>query len=393
MARAAMTRDVRLPSSLLVLALCRHAAAAQQEASSEQLAPVLAAEDARNFQPDLFRQRLVSPDSLVRRMAALSAGPDRRPARHASGAAAPRAIPTRPSGWRRPSRSGCCGTRRRPRTLMDRLTGVAGARRPTAVEAVTALAKIGGAAVGELLRGSAHAARRRAHRRPTGEPLTQVVCSSPGGSAADAPVGRCCPSPTTPRSDAAGARPIRSAGCGRPRRETASRCSARPRVGRARASPRGRSRGATRKPPDSRRATVGGAARPAPPPTPDPQVKINAIRSLAGYRDSALATDILPLLDDPLPNVQVQAATTAGRARGRARRSRALARVAAGKGPFALRREALSASLARTPRPSRRRPLLAGQRPIGASAPPQRKARPSPAPGRARGSSPTGTLG
>jgi hypothetical protein len=48
--------------------------AAQEQSVIEQLAPVLAAEDARDFQPDLFGRSLVAPDSLVRRTAALSAG-------------------------------------------------------------------------------------------------------------------------------------------------------------------------------------------------------------------------------------------------------------------------------------------------------------------------------
>ena len=78
----------------------------------------------------------------------------------------------------------------------------------------------------------------------------------------------------------------------------------------------------------------------------NPQVKINALRSLAGFEDSTLATDIVPLLDDPLPNVQLQAATTAG-ALGGAEAARALARVAAANRPFGVRREAL-VGLART---------------------------------------------
>ncbi len=48
--------------------------AAQDEAVVEQLAPVLAAEDARDWQPDLFQRALLAPDSLVRRTAALAAG-------------------------------------------------------------------------------------------------------------------------------------------------------------------------------------------------------------------------------------------------------------------------------------------------------------------------------
>ena len=63
---------------LLVLALVQTLpvlpAAAQQQTVVEQLAPLLAAEDARNFQPDLFRRALVAPDSLVRRVAVLAAG-------------------------------------------------------------------------------------------------------------------------------------------------------------------------------------------------------------------------------------------------------------------------------------------------------------------------------
>ena len=47
---------------------------AQDEAVVEALAPVLAAEDARRWQPELFQRALVAPDSLVRRVAALAAG-------------------------------------------------------------------------------------------------------------------------------------------------------------------------------------------------------------------------------------------------------------------------------------------------------------------------------
>ena len=46
----------------------------RSRASSSSSRRVLAAEDARDFQPDLFRRALVAPDSLVRRVAALGAG-------------------------------------------------------------------------------------------------------------------------------------------------------------------------------------------------------------------------------------------------------------------------------------------------------------------------------
>ena len=64
-----------LPAALaVVLALAPARAAGQQEAVVEQLASVLAAEDARNFQPAVFGSALVSPDSLVRRLGAVGAG-------------------------------------------------------------------------------------------------------------------------------------------------------------------------------------------------------------------------------------------------------------------------------------------------------------------------------
>jgi len=61
---------VGLCAGLLLPAVAR----AQEEAVVEQLAPVLAAEDAREWQQDLFQRALLAPDSVVRRVAALAAG-------------------------------------------------------------------------------------------------------------------------------------------------------------------------------------------------------------------------------------------------------------------------------------------------------------------------------
>jgi cyclophilin family peptidyl-prolyl cis-trans isomerase/HEAT repeat protein len=71
-----------------------------------------------------------------------------------------------------------------------------------------------------------------------------------------------------------------------------------------------------------------------------PQVRINAVRSLAEYPDPGLVRHVLPLLSDQFPNVQVEAASTIG-ALGGAEAVAALTRVVAGRGPFALRRAAL----------------------------------------------------
>jgi cyclophilin family peptidyl-prolyl cis-trans isomerase/HEAT repeat protein len=78
----------------------------------------------------------------------------------------------------------------------------------------------------------------------------------------------------------------------------------------------------------------------------DPGVRVNALRALGTYQEPRVATKLVPLLEDPIPNVQVQAAITLGGVGG-ADAAKELVRIAgAGKGTFARRREAL-VSLAR----------------------------------------------
>ena len=78
----------------------------------------------------------------------------------------------------------------------------------------------------------------------------------------------------------------------------------------------------------------------------DPGVRIHALRALASYHQSRLAAKLLPLLDDPVPNVQVQAAMTLGELGGTEPVAELVRIVGAAKGSFARRREALL-SLAR----------------------------------------------
>ena len=47
---------------------------AQEQAIVEELAPVLAAEDAREWRQELFEKTLLSPDSVVQRVALTAAG-------------------------------------------------------------------------------------------------------------------------------------------------------------------------------------------------------------------------------------------------------------------------------------------------------------------------------
>ena len=145
-----MGRRARL--LILLLEFAPASLRAQQEAIAEQLAPLLAAEDARNFQPELFRRALVAPDSLVRRAAAMSAG--RIGDLRATALLLPLLVD--PDSTVRVSAAFALGLLRdtsAARTLMDRLTGLPLLDQPSAIEAATALAKIGGPKVGEFFDG------------------------------------------------------------------------------------------------------------------------------------------------------------------------------------------------------------------------------------------------
>jgi cyclophilin family peptidyl-prolyl cis-trans isomerase/HEAT repeat protein len=310
--------------------------AAQQEAVVEQLASVLSAEDARNFQPSLFAGALVSPDSLVRRLAAMGAG--RIGDRRATAAVVP--LLTDPDSTVRVAAAFALGLLRDPaaaRPLMDRLTGQPALDAPTALEAITALAKIGGREAGVFFEGilSGAVVLSVEERRPL---VSQVILES-WRLGPDAPVVSLLPflEDTT-----VGIRWRAAYTLGRLRAPAAAnRLTVALRdpesIVRAMAA-----RGLTRSYADTARLAPGAVgdllARAAS--DANAQVKINALRSLATFGDSTLSSEIVPLLDDPLPNVQVQAAQTAGELGG-AEAVRALARIAAGTGPFGVRREAL----------------------------------------------------
>jgi cyclophilin family peptidyl-prolyl cis-trans isomerase len=73
----------------------------------------------------------------------------------------------------------------------------------------------------------------------------------------------------------------------------------------------------------------------------DPGVRAHALRALGTYHGARVARKLFPLLDDPIPSIQVQAAMTLGEVGG-ADAATELTRIAgAGKGNFARRREAL----------------------------------------------------
>src|SRR5215207_5627841 len=123
---------------------------AQQEGIVEQLAPVLAAEDARQWQPELFQRALLAPDSVVRRTAALAAG------RIGDFAATPLLLQLldQPDSTVRVAAAfalGLLGDSAAVGPLIQRLTGLPPLDTVTAGEGVTALAKIGGKRSAEFI--------------------------------------------------------------------------------------------------------------------------------------------------------------------------------------------------------------------------------------------------
>jgi cyclophilin family peptidyl-prolyl cis-trans isomerase/HEAT repeat protein len=313
-------------------------ASAQQEAVVEQLAPVLAAEDSRSFQPARFRSALVGPDSVVRRLAAMAAG------RIGDPRAVPLLVPLlsdRDSTVRVAAAFalGLIRDTAGAEPLMERITGLPALDGPTALEAITALAKIGGPGVGSFFAGilGGSVVPSREDRRPL---VSQIVLES-WRLGPDAPVVTLLPL----LEDTAAAFRWRAAfTLGRLRAPAAAnRLTVALRdpesIVRAMAA-RGLTLGYVDSAGLAPKAVAELLARSAS--DVSVPVRINALRSLATFRDSSLASQIVPLLDDPAPNVQVQAAMTAGELGG-AEAARGLARIAGGKGPFGVRREALVA--------------------------------------------------
>ncbi|MBA3521862.1 MAG: HEAT repeat domain-containing protein, partial [Gemmatimonadales bacterium] len=311
---------------------------AQEQTTVEQLAALLAAEDARDFQPELYRRALVAPDSQVRRLAAIGAG------RIGDLRATPLLIPllTDPDSTVRVAAAFGLGLLRDTaavRPLVERLTGLPALDPTTSVEAVTALGKIGGPPVGEFYRAvlSGQTVLTQEDRVPATDQMLVEAWRLGDGAPVnallpffeDTVVGRrwrAVYSVARLRAPATADRlvlllrdPEASL------RTLAARALIREYTAAGGLSPR-----------TTADLLVRATGDPSPP------VRINALRSLGTYRDSTLGRRLVPVLDDQLPNVQVQAAATLGEIGGSEEVSN-LARVAAGKGTFALRREALVA--------------------------------------------------
>jgi cyclophilin family peptidyl-prolyl cis-trans isomerase/HEAT repeat protein len=335
---------LRVAAGLVGVLLLARPLSAQEEAVVEQLAPILAAEDARDWRSPLFQKALVAPDSLVRRVAALAAGRigDQR------ATAFLLQVLDQPDSTVRVAAAFALGLLRDTAAvepLIQRLTGLPPLDTATAAEAVTALAKIGGKRgadfFGSVLQGEITLSQ--ADPEPARSQMLLENWRFGRDARADALLPFADDTVQIVRW-----RTIYSLGRLRapsaaPQLIAALRADdADTRTAAARALTRGYADSA-KLAPNSVAALLTRAID-----DDDPGVRVNALRSLGSYRDSTMVTAVAPRLNDRDPNVRVQAAITLGALGGSAARSALLA-AATGKGLYAVRREALL-GLARTDR-------------------------------------------
>jgi cyclophilin family peptidyl-prolyl cis-trans isomerase/HEAT repeat protein len=313
---------------------------AQDQAAVEDLAPVLAAEDERRWQADLFQRALVAPDSLVRRVAAMAAG--RIGDLRASLLLLP--LLDQPDSTVRVAAAfalGLLGDSAALGPLIARLTGLPPLDTATANEAITAIAKIGGRRGADFFASVLQGKTALSQETPA-PAISQILLESWRLGPA-APTDALLPfaddtvrsvrwraiySLARLRAPGAATHLIAALRADDPgTRASAARGLNREYAVSAKLAP----------------STLTGLLTRAAD-DPDPGVRVNALRSLGSFRDSKLVAVLASKLDDPNPNVRVQAATSLGELRQSAATS-SLLRVLKG-GSFALRREALL-SLAR----------------------------------------------
>ncbi len=320
-------------------------AEAQEQAVVEQIAPVLAAEDARQWQQDLFQRSLLAPDSVVQRVAALAAG------RIGDWRATPlllRAL-DQPDSTVRVAAAfalGLLGDSSAVEPLIQRLTGLPALDAPTAMETVTALAKIGGKRSAEFFAAvlQGRVVLSQADPAPA---ITQILLES-WRLGSDAPTDALLPftrdtlQPIRWSSVFSLSR-LKAPGAGNQLVASLRDTDPATRAIAARALVRDYAEAAKLAP----AAVAGVLARAVD--DDESGVRINALRSLGTYGDSAFVPKIAWRVDDPVPNVRVQAAATLGELGG-SRAAAALAKVLQGKGTFALHREALLALARSSPK-------------------------------------------
>jgi len=310
--------------------------AAQDEAVVEQLAPVLAAEDARDWRQPLFEKALVAPDSLVRRIAALAAG------RIGDLRATPLLLRLldQPDSTVKLAAAFALGLLRDSAAvdpLIQRLTGLPALDTATADEAVTALGKIGGKRAADffasVLQGEVNLSQ--ADPEPARTQMLLETWRLGRDARAEALLAyaddtlqivrwRTLYSLGRLRAPVASSQLL----AGLRADDADSRTAA--------------ARALTRAYADSAKLATGSVARVLVRAVDDddPGVRITAMRSVASYHDSTLSPAVTGRLNDRDPNVRVEAAATLGELGGSAARAALVSKVA-GKGSYAVRRQAL----------------------------------------------------
>ncbi|MGE3525056.1 MAG: HEAT repeat domain-containing protein, partial [Gemmatimonadales bacterium] len=329
---------ILLTSHFLLAAALAAPAAAQDEAQVEAVAPILMAEDARDFQPGQFQAWLAQADPLVRRTAALAAGRIRDL----------RATPLLIDRLSDPDTSvqttvmfalGLMADPASVRPIMDRLASQPAAPPEAALEGITALAKIGGGEVAQFFSGILRGTQALSVDNPAD--LRQRVAEELWRLGRDAPaeelLGFVRDTLIPVRTGA-----IFSLGRLRfPGAAQAMMFALRDEVALIRAyaartlvpayvDSAGLDRGTTL-------VELGRLVN-----DPDPGVRVNALRAVGAYRDSSITVEVIPHLDDNDFNVRVQAAATLGLTGGSGA-IRALTGALDDRGLWAVHREALIA--------------------------------------------------
>lgn len=321
---------------LALLALARPAAA-QNATTVEALAPILAAEDARRFDPALFGSSLRSPDSVVQKYAIRALGR----------IGDPDAVPLLAEYLANPDSGldaeavfalGLIRDTTAVAPIVAWLTGPAPISQAAGLEGATALARIGGPTAAAFLTGvfadtsRLRMADRLAFLRQVLAEAWRLGRRAPVSVLVDASrIGRALEDRVPAAYSLARLHPVSAASdlllLAQDPSSPVRRQAIKVMTG-AFADSAGIPRSSV--------ATIAANALG----DADPNVRIGALRALATFHDSARAGDAVPLVQDPSGNVEVEALSTLG-ALGGSRAAAALRETLGGKRPWALQRQAL----------------------------------------------------
>lgn len=322
-------RQTRFVSSLFLLLVGASSLAAQQPIADETtvgvLANVLAAADARRFDPAVLREALTHPDPAVRRQGALAAG------RIGDAAALDLLIPALHDTVAAVQAAaafalGLLKDARAIPALVETMRAVPSTEQGAPqLEAVTAVAKIGGddgaRAISDAVGEGSRAALLEAWRLGSRAPVPQLVRFTDAGDAAIR--ARALYSLGRLRAKEGAAPLVRALNDPDPQvRTVATRGLNKALLDSATLDPRDAVNALRRLLTDA-----------------DAHIRINALRALASFRDSGVAVSVVPLLSDRDMGVAVQAETTLG-VLGGSRAVEAL-RARLTSSVFALKRQAL----------------------------------------------------